>query len=142
MKLPPRSPNLNAYAERFVRSIKEDCLDRMILFGEQGLRTALREFFAHYHSERNHQGLGNRLILTGRIAKVSDGAMRRHSVLEGFSITTIERPDPGEAIFWIERGCITNTGWRKKLHSELGYFAEHNPLLTNLKYRNSRLHTK
>jgi len=56
VKLPPRSPNLNAYAERFVRSIKEDCLDRIILFGEQGLRTALREFVEHYHSERNHQG--------------------------------------------------------------------------------------
>ena len=63
VKLPPRSPNLNAYAERFVRSIQESCLERMILFGEESLRVAIRNFVAHYHSERNHQGLANRLIL-------------------------------------------------------------------------------
>jgi transposase InsO family protein len=62
VKLPPSSPNLNAFAERFVRSIKEDCLEKMIFFGEDSLRTAVREYIAHYHSERNHQGLGNRLI--------------------------------------------------------------------------------
>ena len=62
MKLPARSPNLNAYAERFVRSIKESCLEHLILFGERSLRTALREIMAHYHAERNHQGLENRLI--------------------------------------------------------------------------------
>jgi putative transposase len=62
VKLPPRSPNLNAYAERFVRSIKESCLDRLILFGEDSLRRAIHEFVAHYHQERNHQGIGNRLI--------------------------------------------------------------------------------
>ena len=62
VRLPPRSPNLNCYAERFVRSIKEACLDRMILFGEDSLRTAVGEFTVHYHSERNHQGIGNLLI--------------------------------------------------------------------------------
>jgi len=62
VKLPPPSSNLNAYAERFVRSIKEDCLERMIFFWEDSLRTAVREYLAHYHAERNHQGLGNRLI--------------------------------------------------------------------------------
>ena len=62
IRLPPRSPNLNAYAERFVRSIKEECLDRMILVGQGALRRAVAEFIAHYHRERNHQGLGNRLI--------------------------------------------------------------------------------
>jgi transposase InsO family protein len=62
VKLPPRSPNLNAYAERFVRSIKESCLDRMIFFGEDSLRVAVQNFVAHYHTERNHQGLGNKLI--------------------------------------------------------------------------------
>jgi transposase InsO family protein len=61
-KLPPRSPNLNAHAERFVRSIKESCLERLILFGESSLRTAVQNFVAHYHIERNHQGLGNRVI--------------------------------------------------------------------------------
>jgi transposase InsO family protein len=59
---PVQAPNANAYAERFVRSIREECLDRLILFGERRLRRALDEFVAHYHRERNHQGLGNELI--------------------------------------------------------------------------------
>src|SRR5712692_7000389 len=62
VKLPPRSPNLKALPERFVRTIKESCLERMILFGEESLRTAIFSFVAHYHTERNHQGLANRLI--------------------------------------------------------------------------------
>jgi len=62
VRLPPRSPNLNAYAERFVRSIKDECLSRMIFFGERSLRKATREYATHYHAERNHQGLDNRLI--------------------------------------------------------------------------------
>ena len=64
VRLPPRFPNLNAYAERFVRTIKESCLDRMILVGEDSLRRAVREFVAHYHVEHNKQGWGNRLIFT------------------------------------------------------------------------------
>ena len=60
--LPPKSPNLNAHAERFVRSTKEGCLNRIIFFGEQSLRRAISEFITHYHQERNHQGLDNRLI--------------------------------------------------------------------------------
>ena len=52
----------NAYAERFVRSINEECLSRMIFFSEKQLRTAVGQFVEHYHSERNHQGLANRLI--------------------------------------------------------------------------------
>jgi putative transposase len=63
VKLPPRSPNLNAYAERFVLSIKTECLDRMILFGERSLRHVLKEYAAHYHMERNHQGIGNNLVI-------------------------------------------------------------------------------
>jgi len=63
VKLPPRAPNLNAHTERFVRTIKEDCLERMIFFGEDALREAVQEFVAHYHLERNHQGLDNRLIV-------------------------------------------------------------------------------
>jgi hypothetical protein len=62
VRLPYRSPNLNAYAERFVRSIKDECLDRVIFFGERSLRKATREYAAHYHRERNHQGIDNRLI--------------------------------------------------------------------------------
>jgi putative transposase len=62
VKLPPQSPNLSAHAGRFVRSIKETCLERLILFAEHSLRRATAEFVTHYHGERNHQGLGNRLI--------------------------------------------------------------------------------
>ena len=63
LALPPRSPNLNAYAERWVRSVKEECLSNLILLSEGSLRYALRHFEAHYHEERNHQGKGNRLLL-------------------------------------------------------------------------------
>ena len=62
VKLPARSPNLNAYAERFVRSIKSECLSRIIALGEQHLRHAVKQYTEHYHVERNHQGLDNRLI--------------------------------------------------------------------------------
>jgi len=62
LTLPARSPNLNAFAERWVRSVKEECLSKLILFGEASLERALREFIAHFHSERNHQGKGNRLL--------------------------------------------------------------------------------
>ena len=60
--LPPRSPNLNAFCERYMRTIKSECLNRMIFFGEKSLRRALKEFTEHYHSERNHQGIGNEII--------------------------------------------------------------------------------
>src|SRR5450830_1270449 len=59
---PARSPNLNAYAERWVRSVKEECLSKIILFGERSLRRALSEYVAHYHAERNHQGKSNVLL--------------------------------------------------------------------------------
>jgi putative transposase len=62
LRSPPRSPNLNAYAERFVRTIRESCLDRVILVGERSLRDAIHEFVKHYHHERNHQGMSNRLL--------------------------------------------------------------------------------
>jgi putative transposase len=53
---PERAPNANAHAERFVRSIKEECLARLIPLGERHLRTAITEYVAHYHAERNHKG--------------------------------------------------------------------------------------
>ena len=62
LRLPARSPNLNAYAERFVRTIRQECLSRMICFGEDSLRRTVKEFVAHYNAERNHQSLGNRII--------------------------------------------------------------------------------
>lgn len=63
LTLPARSPNLNAFAERWVRSIKSECLSKLILFGEASLRRTINEFLKHYHHERNHQGKGNLLLL-------------------------------------------------------------------------------
>jgi len=83
VKLPPRSPNLNAHAERFVRTIKESCLERMILFGEKSLRTAIHNFIAHYHTERNHQGLANRLISPQPAHQGNTGAIQRRQRLGG-----------------------------------------------------------
>ena len=62
LRLPASSPNLNAYAERFVLSIRRECLDRFVPLSERHLRTAVTEYVVHYHTERNHQGLGNELI--------------------------------------------------------------------------------
>jgi transposase InsO family protein len=83
VKLPPRSPNLNAYAERFVRTIKESCLERMILFGEESLRAAIHNFVAHYHTERNHQGLANQLIRPGPAQIGSANVVQRRQRLGG-----------------------------------------------------------
>ena len=60
--LPPRSPNLHAYAERWIRSVKDDALARLMLFSESSLRHVLNEYVDHYHQERNHQGKGNILL--------------------------------------------------------------------------------
>jgi transposase InsO family protein len=62
LALPPRSPNLNAYAERWVSSVKGECLAKLILLGEGSLRRALCHYEAHYHEERNHQGKDNVLL--------------------------------------------------------------------------------
>ena len=62
LALPARSPNLNAYAERWVRSVKEECLSKVILFGERSLRRALSNYVDHYHAERNHPWKGNVLL--------------------------------------------------------------------------------
>jgi hypothetical protein len=73
MRLPPRSPNLTANAVRSVRTIKESCLDHLVLFGEASLRKAVREFMGHEHSQRNQQGFGNRLIAPEVCPLMSDG---------------------------------------------------------------------
>jgi transposase InsO family protein len=62
LTLPARSPNRNAFAERWVRSIKNECLSKLILFGETSLRRAVNQFIEHYHFERPHQGKGNQLL--------------------------------------------------------------------------------
>jgi transposase InsO family protein len=83
VKLPPRAPNLNAHAERFVRTIKESCLERLILFGECSLRKAIHDFVMHYHHERNHQGLDNRLIMQEECQASRTGAIQRRQRLGG-----------------------------------------------------------
>ena len=83
VKLPPSSPNLNAHAERFVRTIKESCLERMIRFGESAVRKATAEFMAHYHSERNQQGLDHALICPEPEHARGDGKVHRRERLGG-----------------------------------------------------------
>jgi putative transposase len=77
------SPNLNAHAERFVRTIKESCLERMILFGEGAVRKATSEFMARYHSERNHLGLDNALICPEPEHAGAEGEVQRRERLGG-----------------------------------------------------------
>jgi len=81
--LPPRSPNLNAYSERWVRSVKEECLSKLILFGERSLRQALTEYVAHFHVERNHQGKGNVLLFPQDFAKRATGSIQCRERLGG-----------------------------------------------------------
>jgi putative transposase len=83
VRLPPKSPNLNAHIERFMRSIKEECLERLILFGEESLRNAVCEFLAYFHLERNHQGLDNKLIQPGAEANRSQGEIECRNRLGG-----------------------------------------------------------
>ena len=81
VQTPYRALNANAYAERFVQSVKEECLDRIIPLGESHFRRALCEYVKHYHLERNHQGLGNTLIAGAPARKT--GSIRRRPRLGG-----------------------------------------------------------
>ena len=81
--LPPQSPNLNAHCERFVHSIKEEALNRMIVMGEASLHYAIRCYLCHYHAERNHQGLANRLITPEPEVGRASGAVKRRKRLGG-----------------------------------------------------------
>ena len=81
--LPPRSPNLNAYIERYMRTMKSECLNKMIFFGEKSLRRALTEFTEHYHSERNHQGLENNIIDFKEESGSTNGPVQRRERLGG-----------------------------------------------------------
>ena len=77
LRLPARSPNLNSYAERWVRSVKEECLAKLILFGESSLRRALQQYLLHYHEERNHQGKENRILFPFQTkARRKEGTVR------------------------------------------------------------------
>lgn len=83
IRLPPLLPNLNAFAERFVRSIKEECLARMIFVGQASLRRGIAEYMAHYHAERNHQGLNNTLIRADPVDAENDAFIQRRQRLGG-----------------------------------------------------------
>ena len=83
LALPAHSPNLNAYAERWVRSVKEECLSKVILFGERSLRRALSEYVDHFHAERNHQGKGNVLLFPQRADRQREGPVRCRERLGG-----------------------------------------------------------
>ena len=85
LKLPARSPNLNPYAERWVRSVKEEALSKLILLGEASLRRALSEYLLHLHSERNHQGKGNMILFPSNRSSVygSDRSVRCRERLGG-----------------------------------------------------------
>jgi len=81
--LPPKSPNLNPHIERFMRSMKSECLNRLVFFGEKSLRRALKEFTACYHEERNHQGIGNNIITPGEEVGRKEGDIHRRERLGG-----------------------------------------------------------
>jgi transposase InsO family protein len=82
--LPPRSPDLNAYAERWVRSVKEGTLSRLILFGERSLWHALTEYMSHFHYERPHQGKSNVVpIPAPRHGAVREGSLQCRERLGG-----------------------------------------------------------
>jgi putative transposase len=83
LMLPARSPNLNAYAERWVRSVKEECLSKVVLFGERSLRRALSEYVEHFHAERNHQGKGNVLLFPRDTHICREGPVRSRERLGG-----------------------------------------------------------
>jgi transposase InsO family protein len=83
VRLPAHSPNLNAFAERFVLSIKIECLERLVPLGERHLRLAIAEYMRHYHLERNHQGLANALIYGGAQAVAGNGAVACRERLDG-----------------------------------------------------------
>ena len=95
IRLPPKSPNLNAYAERFVRSIKEECLTRVVPLGEGPLRRLVYEYIEHYHRERNHQ---DSITSSCNDHHLREGGRRRSAAgyaSEDYSVSTIERPHEG-----------------------------------------------
>jgi putative transposase len=81
--LPPRSPNVNAHCERFVRSIKEEALDRMLMLGERSLHDVIQQYVAHYHTERHHQGLDNQRITPESGMGSHSGQVKRRERLGG-----------------------------------------------------------
>src|SRR5712664_1815026 len=95
LALPAHSPNLNAYAERWVRSVKEECLSKVILFGERSLRRALSNYVEHFHAERNHQGKGNVLLFPRDTDRHREGPVQCRERLGGSCAIIIKRRRDG-----------------------------------------------
>ncbi len=106
VRLPPRSPNLNPNLERFIRSIKEECLERIIFFGEKSLQNAVANFLTHYHQERNHQGLNNQLLQPGKEVGCTSGDVACRERLGG------------NAAILLSAGCLTHplNRWLRAMH--------------------------
>ena len=83
--LPPRSPNLNAHCERWIKSVKTELMSKMILFGERSLRHCLENYVAHFHAERNHQGKGNLILFPAPADRIGEtsGEIRTRERLGG-----------------------------------------------------------
>jgi putative transposase len=77
--LPPRSPNLNAHCERWIRSVKTEMISKMILFGEGSLRYCLENYLSHYHTERNHQGRGNVILFPAPADRIGESSGQIHT---------------------------------------------------------------
>jgi putative transposase len=127
LRLPARSPNLNAYAERFVRSIEQECLRHIIPLGERHLRTAVAEFMEHYHAERNHQGLGNVIPFPSNASPAVGGPICRRERLGGLLKFYCERSREAADRIAGHNGvrrkvsrspcsavCITTIAWRRE----------------------------
>jgi hypothetical protein len=112
LRLPPRSPNLNAFAERWVRSVKEECLSHLILFGERSLRKALIQFQEHYHAERNHQGKSN-VPLFPAPAPLEPGQRRGiavENVLAAYSDTTVATHEYFDQTRYVNSARVSGQG--------------------------------
>ena len=83
VKLPPQTPNLNAFAERFVKTIKTECVEQFVLFGESALQHVIREYLTHYHAERNHQGIDNAIPFPDLRLEAREGTIVKAERLGG-----------------------------------------------------------
>lgn len=84
IRLPPRSPNLNAFCERVIQSAQKECSEKLIFVGENSLRRAIRDWLEHYHHERNHQGLENQIPFPNENVGKLYGEIKCRKRLGGF----------------------------------------------------------
>jgi len=110
LKLPTRSPNLNAHCERWIRSVKTEVLSKLILFGERSLRHCLENYVAHFHAERNHQGKDNVMLFPGSQDRIgeSSGSIKTRERLGGLLKILLSR---GRMSFLTLRAQMLN--WKR-----------------------------